>query len=187
MILLITTSQCAQECANAISESTGEPADVADSLVRAASQLRVNSYSAVVLDQSLLETTPDEADMAMDHAGTAVIVPVNLALCGRERLVRQVQACLKRRQRERIAAREAVLGELQSALNRTITGMMLSIDLALQATPPEASERLRTIRELMDKLYRQLESIGATEERTNGPGLDMMSAGVADPAPGNPR
>ncbi len=164
MILLITPSPYGQECANAIRDTTVETVTVAESLARATSLLRTESYSAVVLDQSLLETVPDEAETAIEHAGAAAILPVNLALCGRERVGREVRAALRRRQREEVAAREAMLGELQSELKRTITGMKLSVDLALQTTPPEASERLRTIRDLVNILCRQLESPGAAEE-----------------------
>jgi hypothetical protein len=165
MILFITPSQCAQECADAIASATVEHVTVAESLALATSLLRAESYSAVVLDQFLLETAPDEADTAMLHAGTAVVVPVNLALCGRERLVREVRGALKRRQREEAAVRNAVLAQLQSEVNRAITGLMLSVDLALQAAPPEASDRLRTIRELVNTLCEQLGRCGAPDKR----------------------
>lgn len=165
MILFITPSQCAQECADAIVGATAERVTVAESLALATRLLRAESYSTVVLDQSLVETAPDEVDTAMLHAGTAVVVPVNLALCGKERLVREVRGALHRRQREEAAVRNAVLAQLQSELNRTITGLMLSVDLALQAAPPEASDRLRTIRELVSTLCGQLEGCGVAEER----------------------
>ena len=56
MILLVTASERASECAAALREATGEKVVVAESLVRATTLLRAECYLAVVLDQHLLET-----------------------------------------------------------------------------------------------------------------------------------
>ena len=61
MILLVTSSERASECAAALHEATGEEVVVAESLLRATTLLRAGCYLAVVLDQYLLETGPDEA------------------------------------------------------------------------------------------------------------------------------
>ena len=72
--------------------------------------------------------------MAMAHIGTAIMVPVNLALSGLQRLVGEVRASLKRRDREEAAARDAAITKLHCELNDTVTALQLSIQLALRAT-----------------------------------------------------
>jgi hypothetical protein len=165
MILLVTPSERAAQCAAALYEATGEKISVAQTLAQATSILRAQSCRAVVIDQYLLDTEPDQAAVAMAHLGTAIIVPVNLALSGLPRLITEVRTSLKRRHREEASARDAAITKLQSELNDTITALQLSIQLALQATtpPPEAAEKLRTVQDLVTKLRNQLETSGATE------------------------
>ena len=55
MILLVTSSVRAPECAAALTKATGERVVVAESLARATTLLRAECYLAVVLDQYLLE------------------------------------------------------------------------------------------------------------------------------------
>jgi hypothetical protein len=165
MILLVTPSERAPECAAALREATGEEIAVAESLVRAASLLRTESYTAAVLDQYLLEAEPREAEIMLDHLGTAIPVQVNLGISGMERLVREVRAAVQRRRREEVQARHAATGKLHSELNGTITALLLSSELALE-TPgqsPAATEKLESVHELVKKLRTQLEDTGAAE------------------------
>jgi hypothetical protein len=165
MILLVTLSDRASECAAALHEATGEVVAVAESLARATTLLRAECYLAVVLDQYLLETEADEAGTTLEHMGTAILVQVNLAISGMERLVREVRAAVRRRQREEVRARHAAVGKLHSELNGTVTALLLSIELALEAPGlPAAAEKLESVHELVQKLRRQLEDTGPTEE-----------------------
>ncbi len=131
MILLVTTSERASECAKAVHEATGEGVVVAESLPRAAALLRAEDYRAVVVDQYLLESEPHETQTTLEHLGTAILVQVNLAITGMERLVREVRAAVQRRQREEARARQAALAKLHSELNGTDHG-----PAALQRTGP---------------------------------------------------
>ena len=166
MILLVTPSERASECAAALHEATGEEVVIAEGLARATTLLRAECYLAVVLDQYLLETEPDEAGTTIEHLGTAIPVQVNLAISGIERLVREVRAAVQRRQREEVRAREAAIGRLQSELNGTVTALLLSTELALEtrSLPQAAAEKLGSVHELVKKLRRQLELAGAAEE-----------------------
>ena len=160
MILLVTTSERASECAKALNEATGEGVAVAESLPRAAALLRAEDYRAVVVDQYLLESEPHETQTTLEHLGTAILVQVNLAITGMERLVREVRAAVQRRQREEVRARQAALAKLHSELNGTVTALLLSSELAL-GTPdlrPAAAEKLQSIHELVKKLRQQLET-----------------------------
>jgi hypothetical protein len=165
MILLVTPSERASECAAALREAAGEEIMVAESLARAATLLRAESYLAVVLDQYLVETEPHEAENTLEHLGTSILVPVNLAISGMERLVREVRAALQRRQREELRARQAAIGRLHSELNGTITALLLSSELALEIAglPAAAAEKLQSVHELVKKLRRQLEGAGLPE------------------------
>lgn len=143
-------------------EATNEEIVLAEDLHEAVTLLRTDSYLAVVLDQYLLETEPDEADSVMQHLGTAIPVQVNLAISGLERLVREVRFALLRRRREEQAVRRAVVGNLHSELNETVTALLLSCELALDTPglPSQASEKLRSAHGLVKKLRSQLQPEG---------------------------
>lgn len=160
MILVVTPNLAAEECAEALRQATSEEIVMAASLREAANLLRADSYLAVVLDQYLLETEPDETEMVMRHLGTAIPIQVNLAISGGARLAREVRAAVQRRQREESAARRAVVGSLKCELNGTVTALLLSCELALGAPglPVAATEKIESAHELVKKLRLQLES-----------------------------
>jgi len=170
MILLVTSSERASECAEALHGGTGETILVAESLVRASTLLREDSYLAVVLDQYLLETEPDEAETTIEQMDTAILVQVNLAVSGKARLLREVRAALQCRQREEGRARKAAIGQLYSELNDTVTALLLSSELVLETVGPRAAgrtageEKLQSLHELVKKLRRQLETAAPPEE-----------------------
>src|ERR1700687_4151427 len=172
MILLVTPSERAPECAAALHEATGEGIAVAESLAQAATLLRAEGYLAVVLDQYLLETEPHEAENTLEDLSMSILVQVNLAISGMERLVREVRAALQRRQREEVGARQAAIGRLHSELDSTITALLLSSELALETPglPAAAAEKIEAVHELVKKLRRQLETTGPTEEAESAAG-----------------
>jgi hypothetical protein len=160
MILLVTPNLRAEDCAAALSEATGEKIALADSLRRATTLLRADSYLSVVLDQYLLEAEPAETETLMQHIGDAIPVQVNLAICGLDRLVREVRAAMQRRQREEVAARRGAEKSLHSELNSTVTALLLTCELALSTPdlPPAVLEKLRSAHALVEKLRNQLQS-----------------------------
>jgi hypothetical protein len=166
MILLVTPSARVSECAAALQAATDEQVVVAESLARASTLLREDSYLAVVLDQYLLETEPDEVGTTIEHLDTAILVQVNFGISGMERVLREVQAALQCRQREEVRARRAAISQLHSELNSTLTALLLSSELALQSAglPPAAAEKLQAVYELVKKLRRLLESASLAEE-----------------------
>src|SRR5260370_37372162 len=62
MILLVTSSVRAPECAAALNQATGERVVAAATLPRASTLLRAECYVAVVLHQYLLEAEPGEVE-----------------------------------------------------------------------------------------------------------------------------
>ncbi len=164
MILLVTPHLSAGECVEAIRRSTNEDVVVAESLRKAATLLRSETYLAVVLDQFLLETESQETETIIEHLGTAIPLQMNLAICGVERVAREVRTAVYRRGREEAAARQVAVRTLHSELNGTVTAILLSCELALgtPGLPLEAAENLRSTHVLVKKLRSQLESgVGA--------------------------
>jgi hypothetical protein len=160
MVLLMTSAGRAAECAAAVDEALSEEVVVAESVARAITLLQSENYTAAVLDQHLLEADPHTSEALFDHLGTAVLVQINLAICGIERVVREVRAALQRRLRDRASASRAVTGQLHSELNRTVTALLLTSELALD-TPgmaPAVSEKLHLVHDLVERLRGQLES-----------------------------
>jgi hypothetical protein len=160
MILVVTPNLAMEDCADALRQATSERIVMANSLRQAAALLQTESYLAVVLDQYLLETEPDEAETVMRNLGTSIPLQVNFAISGGARLAREVRAAVQRRQREEASARRAAVSTLQSELNGTVTALLLSCELALVAPglPTAAAEKIESTHELVKKLRSQLES-----------------------------
>jgi hypothetical protein len=131
MILLITALAKAQECAKALQETTAEPVQFAATLPEAVAQLQANEFSAVVLDQLLLDAVPDEVETILKYLGTAVPVFSNFAISGIERVSRELRSALYRRNRESLAARHQAEQALRSELKDTITALLMSCEMAL--------------------------------------------------------
>ncbi len=154
MILLITPSARGQQCATTLKDATGNETQWAASLEQAVACLREQAYSAVVIDQFLLETEPDESDKVLEHLGTAFPVYLNFAVSGMDRLVREVRSALHRRKREESQARRSVQQQLHSEVCETLTALLLSCELAMAEpdVPVPAVEKIRNI----DNLAREL-------------------------------
>jgi hypothetical protein len=150
MILLITPSAKARECAQAIEQATTESVQVASTLQQAGNQLRSQEFAAVVMDQSLVEAEPDESELALQHLGTAVVLHINFAISGVERVIRELRAALNRRKREALAARRDAEQVLRSELKGTVTALLLSCEMALGVPnlPVTAENKLRTVYDL---------------------------------------
>src|ERR1035438_5391881 len=125
MILLVTPSERARECAAALQDATSEPVRIAENLARAATLLRAECFPVVVFDQYLLESEPDETGSTIEHLGTALPIQINLAICGMDRLVREVRGAVERRKREESRARQAAVRQLHSELNSMVTALLL--------------------------------------------------------------
>lgn len=160
MILFATSHPQAAECLARLREVTDQEVTLAESLNRAVTLLRSEDYVVVVLDQYLIETQPDEIDSVLQHLGTAIPVHVNLAISGVERLAREVRFAVHRRRREELAARRAAISTLHSELNETVTALLLSCELVLEAPdlPSRVTEKLRSAHALVKKLRSQLDS-----------------------------
>jgi hypothetical protein len=147
MILLITSLAKAEECAKALQEATAEPTQVAATLREALAQLQAHEFTAVVVDQLLLDAEPDDFETIIKHMGTAVPVFSNFAISGIQRVSRELRSALLRRKRELSLARQEAEQSLRSELKDTITALLLSCEMALDVPnlPLFAETKMRAV------------------------------------------
>ena len=80
MILLVSTSPRAKDCAAALELGTGHKTHVSTTVPLALTRLQAAEYDALAVDQSLLEADPNALDMLFNRFGTAMPLYINLAL-----------------------------------------------------------------------------------------------------------
>ena len=158
MILLVTSAAKAKECAAALRESTAGQVDLATTLRQASHHLRTSNYSAVVVDQLLVEAEPVEAEMLAQHMDVATPVYLNFAVCGIERIMRELRAALQRRKKEESNARRSAEQSLRNELKGPVTALLLSCEMALQSSglPPAAELKLREVDDLARRVCSKL-------------------------------
>jgi hypothetical protein len=158
MILLITPSARGPQCAATLIESTGNETHWAENLQQAMARLREQTYSAVVIDQFILENEPAESDQVLEHLDTAFPVYINFGVSGMERLVREVRSALHRRKREETQARCSVEQQFRSEMGESLTSMLLSCELAMSVpgVPGPAAEKIRAVNNLAREMRLRL-------------------------------
>jgi hypothetical protein len=158
MILLVTPAAKAQDCAVALQQATTEVAQVAGTLRQALTKLRAQEYSAVVVDQFLLEGDANECEIVMQHIGMAIPIYVNFAISGIDRVVRELRSTLHRHQNEVAAARKRAEYALRSELRGTVTALLLSCELVLEVPglPQAAQAKVRQIHDLAQEMRAKL-------------------------------
>ena len=159
MILLITASSRAKECAAALETSARQNVDLAHSVPRALAKLQRTEYDTLVIDESLVEIDDSAVNALLNHAGMAMPIYINLGLHRTERLVREVIAGLARKHAERIGAKRSAITELQSQLRGDLTGILLASELALResALPPRVADRINSVHRLAEQIRTRLE------------------------------
>ncbi|HUQ50133.1 MAG TPA: hypothetical protein VM056_05405 [Terriglobales bacterium] len=158
MIILVSTSMNAKECAAAMEKQTGERVVVSSTLRECTDRLHGQDFSAVVVDQVLLDSSPAALDMLWKHAQAAILVTVNFAISGAGRVVGEVRAALLRRERERTRASKAAEANLRNELTGAVTGILLSSELALAQPelPVNVVSKLRSVHELAMQMKSRL-------------------------------
>jgi hypothetical protein len=159
MILLVTASARAAECAADLEQATQQRVTLAASVPQAIDKLKAQEYEAMVIDQPLLEADPCGLDALLNHAGVAMPIYVNLALRHVERVVREVQEGLRRAAQQKKVAMRAAERLLRCELRDELTGILLSSDLALRqpAIPAGVADRVRSVQQLAQSMRSRLE------------------------------
>ena len=157
MILVISSLTKAEDALRALQESTNQPVEICGSIEHAISLLQSRQFSAVVLDQVLLDSEPDEGEAVFKNLGIAVPVFVNFAVTSAQRLSREVRVALSRRERDLTAARQSAQQALRHELNDSVTVLLLSCQTArAEDLSDAASTKLQEIEAVARKLGRQI-------------------------------
>lgn len=165
MILLIWSSERAPDCAKAIEDAFQQRVHVAPTLHEGCEHLRLEEYSAVVVDQWVTEVEPGQADDLFHRLGTAVPVFVNFSISGMERILRELRAALNRHGRETIAARHTARLGLRNELKDDVTALLLTCGIALDdpALSEAAIARMKKVEEAANRIKIKL-ALSETEE-----------------------
>jgi hypothetical protein len=157
-ILMVSGMEGAKNCASVIATHLGREVEVADGRKQALAALRRKEFTAVVVDESFVECDPAGTESIWEHAGLAIPIQVNFALCGAARVVREIRAAMHRREREQALAHRAAAVAFESELKTTVAGLLLHSELAASGSevPAPIAERLRTVAELAGNLRQKL-------------------------------
>src|ERR1039457_2353181 len=139
MVILVTTSPRARECAAAIEQTTHQKTQIATSLARAVECLQTHDYDVLVIDESFNHAEIGGVNLLLNHAGLAMPIYVNLALHGTERVTREVQNGMLRFVREKLAAMRTAENVLRGLLRGEVTAILLNSELALREPALSAS------------------------------------------------
>ena len=158
MILLIWSSERAQDCARAIEEAFQQRVYVAATLHEGCEHLRMEEYSAAVVDQWITEVEPAQVDYLFHHLGTAVPVFVNFSISAMERILRELRAAFNRHGRETMVARHTARLALRNELKDDVTALLLCCGMALDdpALTETAFARLKQVEEAANQIKSKL-------------------------------
>jgi hypothetical protein len=167
MIILVTTSSRAKECAAAIEQTTHQKTQIATSVARAVEFLQTHDYDVLLFDESFHETEIGAENLLLSHAGLAMPIYVNLALHSTERMAREVQTGLLRVVREKLAAMRSAENQLRSELRGEITGILLNSELAMRepSLSGDVAAKVRALHELAERMRSKLEGTPAETAR----------------------
>ncbi len=158
MLMIVSSANNARECSLALEKPTGERSVYCSSIREAVHKLQSQEFSAVVVDQVLVDAGAGSLDLLWKHSGSAALVTVNFAIHGVERVLREVKAALRRREREQLSVHKAVADRLRNELTGAVTGILLSSELALAQpeVPALVASKLRSVHELALQMKERL-------------------------------
>lgn len=161
MILLVTTCDRGDECAAVLQKATSEQVHVLKTTRQTQSkedQVQ-GKITVVVMDEGMLDAEPITAQEFLDALDTAIPVFINFAISGMERIVREVRMALHRHQREHFQAMQAAENILRGEVKDTVTGILLSSQLALETPdiPKSAQAKVQDIYQLALALRARLD------------------------------
>ncbi len=159
-ILVVSGMEGVENCASALSKTLGLECEAAQGRRAAVAALKRGQYTAIVVDENIIDLDAAGSELIWELAGLAIPVQVNFALSGVERLAREVRMALNRRERERALAHQAAAAAIENELKSTVAGLLLHSQLAMQEREVSAplAEKLRVVADLAGSLRQQLSS-----------------------------
>ncbi|SFS11396.1 hypothetical protein SAMN05421771_1958 [Granulicella pectinivorans] len=157
-VLLISALPETPQFAEALTGQLGVAVELAPTQRQALTALRRDSFSVVVIEQSLAERDADWAESVWQHSGLAVPIELNFSISARPRLLREIKAALTRRNREMALARSEAAAQIGNELKGSITGLLLQTQLTLQepSLPPALAPKLRHLVDLASGIRERL-------------------------------
>jgi hypothetical protein len=159
MILLVSASSRAKECAAAIEQKTQQTTQVATSLANAVERLQAQEFDVVVIDESFQQLEAAAESLIGSHSETAMQIYVNLSLHGAERVTTDVTRGLQRLVGERLASMRAAENLLRNDLRGQVTAILLNSELALREgqLSTGAAAKVREVHELAEQMRGRLD------------------------------
>jgi hypothetical protein len=160
MILIVTPSASGPECAELIGKALNQEATLVTSVRQAISAVRSLEYRVIVMDEDLVEANPTAAAGLAELGEAAVTVFLNFRIASSGRVIREVKAALRRRERDEATARHSASMQLHGELSNDLTGILVSAQSAMNTPdlPPVAQERLSSLYEIARKLQLRLQA-----------------------------
>jgi hypothetical protein len=157
-ILVISASERRFELQSAIHESLGASVSVAATFQEALSAVALSPCEAVILDESLADLDPTNADHFLAHCADELPIFVKLAITGVPRCVQQVQLAIRRFDREQRIITESARHFLGSQLRDSLTSIFIHGQLALKTPgmPQDAIKHVEAILEAGNALQRTI-------------------------------
>jgi DNA-binding NarL/FixJ family response regulator len=151
-ILVIAAEQPAAAVAAALRLELKATVEIATTRRAGQAALRRREFDLVILDQSLVFSEFEAAELLYESASNALLLEFNFALHSADRIVRQVRAAIARHALDRSRAREAAAKYLNSQLNASLAGLLLQSELLLREAPPDLAPKLQHMVELAGHL-----------------------------------
>jgi hypothetical protein len=126
MILIVIPSSSGPQCAELIGKALNRQANLVTTVRQAISSVRSGEYRVIVMDEDLFETNPTAAAGVAEPAEDAITVFLNFGIASSERVIREVKAALRRRERGEATARYSANLQLQGELSNDLTGILVS-------------------------------------------------------------
>jgi CheY-like chemotaxis protein len=155
-ILLIAPESIAKPVTTALRSELGAEVETAAERRAGLARLRRQEFDLVLLEESLIATDPEAADLLYQGASATPLIEINFVISGVQRIVRQVRSALHRRTRDQALARAAASATLQSELSEALAGLLLESQLALREASPEQQPKLRNVVDLANGLRDRL-------------------------------
>jgi hypothetical protein len=146
LVLLATPAEGMEGTAAGLASRLNLTVDLASTRSAALRLLDRRVYTAMVLDQALVDADPDGAALLWKHAAHAVLVQVNFALAGAARVERELRNALMHRQREVAVAAAAAAVAVHAEIRDAVTGLLFESSLALAEEDLSGAARARVER-----------------------------------------
>ena|SRR5579871_2786820 len=160
MILIVTPSSSGPQCAELIGKALNQQANLVTTIRQAISSVRSAEHRVIVMDEDLFEANPAAAAGVGELADGALTIFLNFGITNSDRVIREVKAALRRRERDEATARHSANLQLQGELSNDLTGILVSAQTAMSTPdlPRPVQERLSNLYEIARKLQLRLQA-----------------------------